>query len=79
VTEASGAAGAARASLRAAHLRYHLAARGADGGADQSLRGTARPHGGAALSAMSSRSLTAGRRTGRRGSGRARGCGAGRR
>jgi Spy/CpxP family protein refolding chaperone len=27
VTEASGAAGAARASLRAAHLRYHLAAR----------------------------------------------------
>ena len=27
VTEASGAAGAARASLRAAHLRYHLRAR----------------------------------------------------
>jgi Spy/CpxP family protein refolding chaperone len=29
VAEASGAAGAARASLRAAHLRYHLQARGA--------------------------------------------------
>ncbi len=49
VTEASGAAGAARASLRAAHLRYHLHAREAltpeQIGRYEELRGyaTARP------------------------------------